>query len=481
VKIQIKVLGGARIGVTGVFSRPKITLGRHPSSDLQFDPQQDLDVSGTHTALVQVGDRWFVRDLGSTNGTYVNGHRITSDTRLDDTDQIRFGENGPHMEIRLVGDSTPDSPPPPLASAEARAAPRVTASSARPDERKQAPAKRSGSTTQRIRVEVGRQTRRLRAMTVVLLLALIAVVGWFVIDNRRQEAGRARQVEAMQRRIDSILAASEEAMAMLQGQVEGLASALRQSQSQVQRLQRDLTVAQASGDDAEVESLRLQLANATQVFRNQQLAAQVDYRAINSANENAVAMIWADFGGGDISSGTAFTVTADGKMITNRHVVAGEDGSKRPSQIAIQFTNSDQVWRGRLLGVLADVDLAAVQVLGIAGNVPTVQGLEVDPRTNAVGEPVAIIGFPLGQDLPMRSSGERTVVRATFSAGTISKVLPDLVQVDGYGAPGASGSPVFNRDGRVISVLWGAQEGSNGRIVFTVPASFIQELLLQLN
>ncbi len=107
-KAQLKILTGARAGYTEVFSKAYIGIGRHPASDLRFDPERDLDVSTRHAAIVAQQDRWYVRDLGSRNGTLVNGHRITRDTNLSDTDQVRFGDEGPIVEFRLTPAGTPD-------------------------------------------------------------------------------------------------------------------------------------------------------------------------------------------------------------------------------------------------------------------------------------------------------------------------------------------------------------------------------------
>ena len=54
---------------------------------------------------------------------------------------------------------------------------------------------------------------------------------------------------------------------------------------------------------------------------------------------------------------------------------------------------------------------------------------------------------------------------------------PNLIQLDGYGATGASGSPVFDRDGNVIAVLYGGERETNGRIVYTLPIKLGIELL----
>jgi S1-C subfamily serine protease len=93
---------------------------------------------------------------------------------------------------------------------------------------------------------------------------------------------------------------------------------------------------------------------------------------------------------------------------------------------------------------------------------------------------VATIGFPFGTDLPMHAVEEAALVRATLTAGTVSKVLPGEIQIDGYGAQGASGSPVFDRDGRLAGVLYGGEAGTSGRIVYVVPVGPVTALLRSL-
>ncbi len=470
-KPQLKVLTGHSAGLVAVFSKAQITLGRHPSSDLRFDPDQELDVSARHAAIGRRGDQWYIRDLGSTNGTLVNGHRIAEETKLDDTDQIRLGAHGPIVEFRLVSDSTPDTVGFGRPSQAAHALRPSVASSPAPEA---APAK--GSTTQRIRAEVRRQTRSLRTLTGVLFALLVVVVAGFWAYNRRLERQREAEARLLQARIDSVLAASEAAVQSLKGQMAGLADALRRSQSEVERLNRELAQARASGDDRQVAALRARLNSAAEVLRYQQAAAQVDYTAIYQANQDAVAMIYVEFGPGEVFTGTAFAISRDGVMITNRHVVAGPDGTKRPRRIGIKFADSDQTFAARLLSVSSDpaADLAVVKV-DIRGGNPAVRAIATEAQIRP-GDPVAIIGFPLGAELPSDRRGAGTVARTSLTAGTVSKVLSDLVQVDGYGAEGSSGSPIFDRGGNVVAVLYGGQPGTGGRIVFGVPASYAAKL-----
>lgn len=111
-KAQFRILSGSRQGQTDVFSKAEIVAGRHPSCDLRFHPEQDLDVSSRHAMIVKSGTAWTLRDLQSRNGVLLNGHRIHADTRIDDTDQIQLGSGGPKIEFRAVADSVADTPPP---------------------------------------------------------------------------------------------------------------------------------------------------------------------------------------------------------------------------------------------------------------------------------------------------------------------------------------------------------------------------------
>jgi hypothetical protein len=67
---------------------PYSTVGRHPGCTIVLD---DSFVSSEHASLELAGNRWYVRDLGSTNGTFVNGHAVETSAGLDDGDVVQFG------------------------------------------------------------------------------------------------------------------------------------------------------------------------------------------------------------------------------------------------------------------------------------------------------------------------------------------------------------------------------------------------------
>ena len=65
-----------------------IMIGRSPSSDLVLD---DPFVVQTHARVVPRGQLHFVEDLGSTNGTFVNGREVVEAQLMLDT-ELRIGE-----------------------------------------------------------------------------------------------------------------------------------------------------------------------------------------------------------------------------------------------------------------------------------------------------------------------------------------------------------------------------------------------------
>jgi FHA domain-containing protein/uncharacterized protein DUF1707 len=66
------------------------TIGRDRECDLAID---DLTVSRIHAELERTADGWMLADLGSTNGTRVNGWRVRDAVRVRAGDLVRFGES----------------------------------------------------------------------------------------------------------------------------------------------------------------------------------------------------------------------------------------------------------------------------------------------------------------------------------------------------------------------------------------------------
>lgn len=74
-------------------TKTQITIGRSPENDVVLDAPQ---VSRFHAQIERVGQRYRVRDLRSSNGTFVNNQRIDGDTWLNAEDIVRVG---PHRFV----------------------------------------------------------------------------------------------------------------------------------------------------------------------------------------------------------------------------------------------------------------------------------------------------------------------------------------------------------------------------------------------
>ncbi|MEV4971895.1 DUF1707 and FHA domain-containing protein [Streptomyces scopuliridis] len=72
-----------------------LRIGRDPANGLRLSHDT---VSRLHAELSMQGGRWILRDLGSTNGTTVNGRRVTTTAEVRDGDLVSFGT----MSFRLA-------------------------------------------------------------------------------------------------------------------------------------------------------------------------------------------------------------------------------------------------------------------------------------------------------------------------------------------------------------------------------------------
>jgi serine phosphatase RsbU (regulator of sigma subunit) len=93
-ELTVRTPDGKSRGVP--LDRDKIALGRSATNDLCYP--EDVGLSRQHLMFERVDDAWTVRDLGSKNGTLVNGTRISTAHRLAKGDRISAG----HLNIEFV-------------------------------------------------------------------------------------------------------------------------------------------------------------------------------------------------------------------------------------------------------------------------------------------------------------------------------------------------------------------------------------------
>src|SRR3954467_10900544 len=79
-------------------AKERTTIGRKPHNDIQID---NLAVSGEHAVIVTILSDSFLEDLGSTNGTVVNGNPVKKHF-LQNNDVIELGK----YKLKFIGEAS---------------------------------------------------------------------------------------------------------------------------------------------------------------------------------------------------------------------------------------------------------------------------------------------------------------------------------------------------------------------------------------
>ncbi len=122
-RVVIDHVAGSRRGQRQEFPAPgdggtgdaihRVRFGRHPECEVSFDPHRDIDASSRHAELRSVDAGWVLVDLGSSNGTFAEGHRITETQVARATPvNIEFGPGGPRVRLFVGDDAEIEALPP---------------------------------------------------------------------------------------------------------------------------------------------------------------------------------------------------------------------------------------------------------------------------------------------------------------------------------------------------------------------------------
>ena len=469
-RVELRITSGARAGQREQFEKSVISIGRHPLNDLRFDAERDPDASSKHAEIRILGEKATVRDLESTNGTFVNGQRVSGERALFDGDLLAFGREGPAVEFHVVKENAPEEKAPAVSGAGGAppAQPPKAPQAPRPQRPAAVPAAERRDTVARIADAVEKETGSLRRMVIALVVLVVAgavAALWLV---RRETTLAQARVDELLHRNDSLAAAFETTVGSMKGRVAGLDSALAASKAETDSIRSRIKGERGKGSDANVEELATRLAVAEQHQRALVSAGSVDYEAIAAKNGPAIVFIAVQEADDSLMSGSGFNVAPSGLIITNRHVV--QDGQGRAAKrVKVIFDSTHGAWKSAHVVKVSTTDELAFIKIDDAGTYPVVAGVATD-STVRVGSPVALMGYPLGTSTAgMGGDINKLSPKSTLALGTVSKVLPDTLQFDAYAAPGSSGSAVFDARGFVVGVLFGGQSASNGRIVYAVP------------
>lgn len=85
---RLDIVHGPFSGATFELTRPVCSIGRSDQSDVRI---RDESVSSTHATLLRKGTTWYITDLRSSNGTFVDGSRIAGERELPTGARVKIG------------------------------------------------------------------------------------------------------------------------------------------------------------------------------------------------------------------------------------------------------------------------------------------------------------------------------------------------------------------------------------------------------
>ncbi len=199
-----------------------------------------------------------------------------------------------------------------------------------------------------------------------------------------------------------------------------------------------------------------------------------------------VVTVLSEFGGGDSAlggasagQGSGFVVDKDGEIVTNAHVVSEGQGSDltKADQVYVEFADRNRV-SADVVGVdpFADVALLKIDPDGL-DLVPLQLG---DDHKLAVGDPVAAIGSPFGEQQSL-TVGIVSAKRRSVKSLTQFQI-ENSIQTDAAINPGNSGGPLLDSDAAVVGINQQieTQSSANAGVGFAVPISAVKRSIDQL-
>ncbi len=434
-KVVVDIVAGARAGqrLTLDSARP-IRFGRAPDNDVAFDAERDRDASGRHAELRRDGDLLWVFDLGSANGTRLQGQAVAK-AAVPPGAEIEFGAGGPRVRVQY---ETPRHDIP---------------AATRPQ------GKRVGQRTVALMIEdalakARREPRQLRLLLLAMSMLLLVSLGGVVMAYRQ-------------------LRPPSEA-------------ALRQQMVHVMELERAASAAD-----------RLALQKRLDALTDELGRVAVNGTDVARANHDDIFLLATRAPGGQVDGFcSAFAVT-DTRLVTNAHcVVAAEELRRRGGHIVVVQNGHGQsslpVERMRRTsafvpgGAGITPDVGWLQVDGTLATHATL-ATAAEYSALATGDSIFTYGFP-GR-LADPSAPEATFVQGvvgrvtTLDGQTGTVAAARLIQHSAFTSGGTSGSPIFNAAGHVVAVNTGgyvdnvAKSGALAGYNFGMRIDLAEELL----
>lgn len=516
-------LSGGRRGETEVFERDRLQIGSHPECDLELEGRS---VSPFHAAIRYENCEYFLRDLGSADGTFVNGSQV-SEILLQDDDLIEFGIGGPKLRFRVRPDDHVGCKPLRRIFTDARDLAREYGGG---------PVRGASTFLRQALVEIVREYSWRLGIAALVFLLLSGGVSAILFHRSNQdrlrreqvlaelagqvqEAGRLRErlLEAVERQkeLDAKLGERFEAINVLRLERARLQEGLREteartqaSRAEIQRMRGALATAEKrirSLEETKVAGERIikRYAGSVAFIQGRFTIEDPSGRAFRQAGRDQEGKsLFSPAGEGEVFaitfSGTGFLVGADGRLLTNRHVAEpwwNDEalqpllaGGMRPRllDLAAFFPGRKEGFPLEVMAVSEDSDVAVVRLTKGADRLH-LPVLPVDPSGNGAnpGSPVLLLGYPAGLGAILAKLdpgtlravfeaaggdvqsvtaevGRRGLIRPLATQGIIGDVTSTELVYDAQTAVGGSGGPLFSMEGKVVGINRAVLRGFGG-------------------
>lgn len=174
--------------------------------------------------------------------------------------------------------------------------------------------------------------------------------------------------------------------------------------------------------------------------------------------------------------GSGTIVSADGYILTNRHVISKQDGSQA-DEITVTLQDKRE-FTAKVVGADPRTDIAVLKIEG--ANLPVAR--MTSSAGLRVGDVVFAVGNPLGVGMTVTSGIVSALGRNSLGILGRQGGIENFIQTDASINPGNSGGPLVDAEGRVIGVNTAIISGTRTNIGlgFAVPTSIARDVIVSL-
>jgi S1-C subfamily serine protease len=423
--IRIHHLRGSNQGKVQTFEGDLVRIGRRPDNDVCLHPTEDRAASGHHAEIARQSGSWLYTDKGSSNGSWCGGQRVEQLT-LTGGEIIEIGQGGPQLRIELLGQAVQSK------ATAAQAGPAVAA----------APAAQEAS-----RPDAGAVGSKTVAMMIQSALA----------NSRDGKTGKVptasfiKQVagEAVRHSSRTFKVVTIVIIVVLCGAVAFLVWRLQRTEAEFKQ---------------ELDEIALTKLGPSEIGE-----------WIAQANAGSIYLLmYRTRLGFEQGFCTGFAVGAD-MLLTNAHCVAQAESLAKEGATFFAAPNGGSGSRYQITSWLphpgynaaAERPTADIGVMRVAGQMPSAVALADTAHLGTLkpGMQIFVFGFP--GDLndvqsPVATLTQGVVGRlTTFDGKAGDATTQHLLQYSAFTTKGTSGSPVFDKRGRVVAVNSGYYQGKS--------------------